>query len=279
MITNLDELRTEALRLSASGQLRTVVAAGGDGTVAMLANMLSPSTPVLIFPLGTENLLAKHLGLKADVRLATESVLANEQMVIDVGRANGKFFLVMLSVGFDAEVVRQMTRLRTGHINRFSYARPIAAALWGYRFPRLQIQWHSSASPNILPEAPHRPEKPLSTTEAAWMFLFNVPRYAASLNFCPQANPSDGQLDLCTFAKPGISWGLGYLSRLAMGSHQSMVGFEHRVCRRLEVTAAIDRRGQQLENVPFQLDGDLGGELPLQVDVVPNRLRLIVGHS
>ena len=41
--------------------LRCVVAAGGDGTIGLLANRLPPTTRFSILPQGTENLLAKHL--------------------------------------------------------------------------------------------------------------------------------------------------------------------------------------------------------------------------
>lgn len=267
IITDLQLLETRSRQLAAQGQLRAVVSAGGDGTVSAIANFLSPETPILVFPLGTENLLAKHLGLAGTVESAVQALLANQQVTIDVGLANDRIFLIMLSVGFDAEVVRQMTAIRTGHINRWMYARPIAHAMWRYRFPQLQYRAVGTAE---------------SGTEisgsAAWLFLFNVPRYAAALKFCPQADPSDGQLDLCTFSQAGVSWGLGYLSRLWLGSHQRMRGFKHQRCSQVEIQA-IGPDGQAVEDVPYQVDGDLGGVLPLRIEVVPDRLRLIVGAA
>ncbi len=284
IIESLDVLRSTASHMLSAGTLRTVVSAGGDGTVAALANLLPAQVPLLIFPLGTENLLAKYLGLSHDVRVASEAVQANGRLAMDVGQANGKLFLVMLSCGFDAEVVRQMHAVRSGHISRWSYTWPILSALREYRFPqlagRLQMQpaaeqlaveqvraeqqWVERIVANELP-AEH---------SAAWFFIFNVPRYAAGLNFCPQADPTDGALDVCTFQRPGIVAGLGYLSRLWFGSHQSLSGFRHQLCKQLTLPAPLAGDGQPLD-IPFQIDGDPGGVLPLELSVLPGRLQLL----
>src|SRR5690348_10493539 len=44
-----------------SGDLRAIVAAGGDGTLSWIANRVPPETTLMAFPLGTENLLARYL--------------------------------------------------------------------------------------------------------------------------------------------------------------------------------------------------------------------------
>ncbi|MEZ6076456.1 MAG: diacylglycerol kinase family protein [Pirellulaceae bacterium] len=103
-----------------------VVSAGGDGTAGALANLLPSHVPLLLFPLGTENLLAKHLGITGDVRQSRTILRSYQRHLLDVGRAGQKLFLVMLSCGFDAEVVAGCTRfapaiLRVGRMRgRFS---------------------------------------------------------------------------------------------------------------------------------------------------------------
>lgn len=265
---SLEELQSSARRLESHGQLRAVVSAGGDGTAGALANLLPSHVPLLLFPLGTENLLAKHLGITGDVRQLRTILQSDQRYLLDVGCANGKLFLVMLSCGFDAEVVRQMHAVRTGHITRWSYAGPILTAMLGYQFPQLSI----SAARQ---ETGGAPRLATFTSRAAWLFVFNVPRYAAGLEFCPQADPTDGLLDLCAFQRPGLLHGLRYLARLWLGSHQRMRSFSHSLCQRLEIAAPLDHQGTPLV-VPFQIDGDPGGELPLVVEVLPKRLTLLV---
>lgn len=250
---SLDAVQSRSLSLHAAGQLKAVVAAGGDGTADALANLLPAGIPILLFPLGTENLLAKHFGISGEIQQACHTLRAGKQVAVDVGSANGKLFLVMASCGFDAEVVRQMHAVRTGHINRWSYAGPILRSLRKYVFPRLSIALEGERSDR----------------SAAWIFVFNVPRYAASLDFCPQADPHDGLLDVCTFEKSGVAFGMGYLFRLFLRSHQSMSGFAHRRAGKI----VIESPG---EDIPFQIDGDPGGVLPLTIEVLPERLTLLV---
>jgi len=235
-----------------SGTLRAVVAAGGDGTVSLLANCLPPQTPLAILPLGTENLLAKYLGLTADPDMIANMIAAGRTVRLDSGRANGKLFLVMASCGFDAEVVRRVHSQRKGHIRHWSYVRPIIRAISQYRYPKLRVQTSDS-------------EKPIS---AKWAFVFNVPRYAMNLPIVWDADPSDGQLDLCTFRGGNLLRGLFYLVAICLRQHRGW-GFSHfRQFDKIRIEA--DQR------VPYQLDGDPGGVLPLEIEVIPKFLRLVV---
>lgn len=288
VLNDLQAVQKQGMLLHQSGLLKAVVAAGGDGTADALANLFPADLPLLVFPLGTENLLAKYLNITGDIRQACDILSSGHKRHLDVGNANGKLFLVMLSCGFDAEVVRQMHAIRTGHINRWSYSRPIWNSLRCYRFPQLHIRLgaetdrtanevNSPADSNAVQEA-EAIGLPMHLS-AAWLFVFNVPRYAASLNFCPQADASDGLLDVCLFQRSGILPGLGYLSRLWLGTHQGMRDFRHIRCRQLGIELAPELADTAKMNIPYQVDGDPGGVLPLQIEVLPDRLTLLVPTS
>ncbi|MFN3189328.1 MAG: diacylglycerol/lipid kinase family protein [Aureliella sp.] len=288
--TSLDEVCNRANQLAERNELRAIVSAGGDGTADALANRVSNQVPLLLFPLGTENLLARYHGLKADITHACHVLKTGNQIRMDVGQANDNLFLVMASCGFDAEVVNEMDRIRTGHINRWSYTRPILRALSRYRFPRLTVRSQSSESRSGQNQATPTVQHERQT---AWLFVFNIPMYAANLDFCPQADPNDGLLDFCMFRQGGIATGLGYFLRLFMKSHQSMKGFEHWRASQAEVFVeskinmpekpASDENQKQNKRgtapVSFQVDGDPGGTLPLELKVLPERLSLLVPTS
>ena len=120
-------------------RLRCVVAAGGDGTISLLANELPENTPLAILPLGTENLLAKYLGISAEPVALANMIVAGDCRQLDVGRANGKLFLVMASCGFDADVVHRLHSNRQGHIRHWSYAKPVVSAIRKYKYPKIRI--------------------------------------------------------------------------------------------------------------------------------------------
>ena len=246
---------------AATGELHCVVAAGGDGTAAAVVNLIPQDTPLAIFPLGTENLLARYLELTSDPQAAAEMIQVARTRKLDAGRAAGRLFLVMLGCGFDAEVVAQMHQVRSGHINRWSYAKPIWRAVRNYSYPAIEVECLDAQDDS----------EDLSQAKrfmTAWLFAFNLPRYAANLDFCPQAIGNDGWLDLCAFERGGLLTGLGYLWRLWRGTHQQLRDFRHRRSRRFRLTSE--------GRVPYQVDGDPGGYLPLEVEVLPDRLTLIV---
>jgi diacylglycerol kinase family enzyme len=267
---SLDEVHCLARQLHAQSDLHTVIAAGGDGTAAAVANRIAADIPMLVYPLGTENLLGKHLGLGTEISSARDRIRRHESIAMDVGLANGKMFLVMASCGFDALVVQQMHAIRKGHINRFSYAVPIWRALKRYRFPMLNSR-SLAPSQNVQQELLHT---------SAWLFVFNVPRYAARLKFCPQADPLDGQLDVCTFRRPGIFHGISYLTSLWIERHQRLNDYAHWRTQTITIDTPVGdsprTNSTATQDVPYQLDGDPGGVLPLRIAVQPGRLRLII---
>ena len=106
---------------------------------------------------------------------------------------------------------------------------------------------------------------------ARWVFVVNLPRYAGGLSFAPQASGTDGLLDVCTFKEGSLISGLMYLGGVMLGQHEGMQDFTHVQTRRLRVESA--------GNAPFQLDGDPGGDLPVEFRVLPGRIRLLVDDS
>jgi diacylglycerol kinase family enzyme len=258
---SLAQVQEESVRWWQEGQLRTVVSAGGDGTAAELANRLPAEIPLLIFPLGTENLLAKYLGINASPAEACHRIMQCETRRVDAGLANGRLFLIMAGCGFDAEVVREMHSTRRGRINRWSYAWPIIQTLRHYRFPGLRVR-----------ESRLEMGRAAVERTAAWAFVFNVPRYAANLPFCPSADPHDGLLDVCTFRLPGRLQGLSYFANLLVGRHRGLRDFQHTTSRSL----TIDVEPGGGIPVPYQLDGDPGGFLPVEIQILAERLNLVV---
>ena len=254
LLTDIEEVKSAVAELNEHGKsrLRAVVAAGGDGTVSLLANTLPPHTPIAILPLGTENLLAKYLGLTADATHVAEMIAAGQTVRLDAGRANGQLFLVMASCGFDADVVHRLHSERTGHIHHWSYAKPIMGAIGTYRYPTIRIT----------------ADEVEKTISSKWAFVFNVPRYAMNLPIISDADPQDGQLDLCTFKDGNLVRGLFYLSAVLLRQHRS---WKHSHILRFKTV-----RFESDEEVPYQLDGDPGGMLPLTIETIPKFLKVLV---
>lgn len=259
-----EDLSRRVAESTADGRLRAVVSAGGDGTLQLVAGLCDPATPIAVLPLGTENLAAKYFGYSADPGQLTASICARRLRQVDAGEANGQLFVVMVSCGFDAKVVRLVHEHRRGHIHKWTYALPIFKTFWTYRFPQLSITGFDDDGNG---EGDDNGRGQSFADQAAWTFIFNLPRYASGLRLIPDSDPSDGYLDLRSYRGRGRLLGMWHLLSVLVGFHGEWSGARLRRVR--EVTIAADVATE------YQIDGDPGGSLPVSIKVLPRRITLL----
>ncbi len=262
LVYDLKELDQRVDESGRSGRLRAVVGAGGDGTVAELINRTPVGTPVTMLAMGTENLLAKYLDMPLEPEEVAEVVAAGVTICQDAGRAAGRLFALMISCGLDGEIIRRMHDARRGHITHWNYLKPIVDVMRSYRYPELRIytgQDELDGSPGAGWSEPVR---------ARHAFVFNLPRYAMGFQFAPQAVGDDGLLDVCAFRHGSLGHDLWYLSNVILQRHPYIADCTMLKAKRLRIEADGP--------VAYNLDGDFGGFLPADIEIVPGRLTLLV---
>ncbi len=257
-LTQLSEL-IEAHR--SAGRLRAVVAAGGDGTLAEVVNRAPHDVPLSVYPLGTANLLAGYFKLECDALALANTLAEGATVQLDAGQANGRIFLSMVGCGFDGEVVQRLHAMRGGrHISYWTYARPILEAIQSYPYPELRVTCQAVDG-----------QAGATTLAACWAFIVNLPVYAGGLRLAPEAVATDGQLDVCTFDRGSFWHALKYLGFVAIGQHRALADCSLARVQRMRIESNA--------RVPYQLDGDPGGFLPLEIEVLPGRLTLAAPYS
>jgi diacylglycerol kinase family enzyme len=131
-------------RDAARGALRrgakTLVAAGGDGTISGVASTLLDSEAILgVLPMGTLNHFAKDLQIPLDIEEAAR-VLANGAVArIDVGEVNGRTFLNNSSLGVYPQMVAWRAEYRRNGWTKWE-ALVWAAVTALRRMPFLQLR-------------------------------------------------------------------------------------------------------------------------------------------
>jgi diacylglycerol kinase (ATP) len=263
IVDSLETLATESAQLAERGILRCVVAIGGDGTVRAVANCVSrigvagaAPIPIAVVPMGTENLLARQFGMTSDLAAVGVAIKARRVQAIDAGRVNDELFLIMVSCGFDADVIWRLHQTRKGNISHFSYAKPILRSLWRYRFPALRLTAENTET-GIQ-----------AVIESHWVFAFNLPNYARGLPIALEADAQDGQLDVVSFHGGSRLAGLFHLATVLFRQHGRWSGCHRERFTRLRIEAN--------EPVPYQVDGDAGGFLPVEVEVLPGHVSIIL---
>ncbi len=123
-VLDLDVERTEyrghARELAAATTADLVIVHGGDGSINEVVNGvmgLTEGRPLIaVIPGGGANVLARALGLPLDaaaaIRQVREAVAAGRHRTIGLGLAADRYFTFSAGLGWDAEVVREVDRLR-----------------------------------------------------------------------------------------------------------------------------------------------------------------------
>jgi diacylglycerol kinase family enzyme len=101
-----------AVERAAGGDAGTVVAGGGDGTIAAVAaGLLDTSKSLGVLPLGTFNYFAQRIGVPQDVDGALDAIVAAKRpKTFSVGEVNGRIFLNSSSIGLYPAVLAQRER-------------------------------------------------------------------------------------------------------------------------------------------------------------------------
>lgn len=256
LTTDLDQMQRIVEGSDSRGELRTVISAGGDGTATAILNRIPSRVPLTIFPLGSENLLAQELKLPREPSGVLPMVQQMATRQLDLFRANGSLFLLMASVGFDAQVVRIVHESRRSHITRWAYRFAILKAIQSYRWPSLSIEGN-------------REGRWESLGTCHWLFAFNVPRYAAGIHIIDDALGDDGLLDVGMLTGGNALVGLWNYLRVALGTHRTSPRWKEYRVSALRVVSSQGQGG-------YQLDGDWGGLLPLEIAHTGTKATLVV---
>lgn len=260
--TDLEQMTNRSQELARSGELRTVVAAGGDGTASKVASLIPQDVPLTLFPTGSENLLAKYYSLSASPDFCARSIQKLRTNPIDVMMVNGKLSLLMASIGFDAEVVRRVHLTRKSHVTKLAYWFAIIGTLVSYRWPVLNVSIYDENN------------RLIENVSSGWVFVFNVPRYAAGLSIMSDAVEHDGSLDIGVFDQGRVIRNMWYYWNVIRGKHQQLKQWRQFRSSSIKVEHA-DAVTKQESIASCQADGDWVCELPVAIQISSRKLNIV----
>jgi YegS/Rv2252/BmrU family lipid kinase len=229
---------------------KTIVAAGGDGTVNEVLNGIDPAQCTLgIIPVGTMNVLALELGISPDLERALAVIRKNRRRRVDLGYANQRRFIQLAGVGLDAEVVKK--------------THPEAKRAWGPWSYLLTV-----AQVTVAPAPLLRVRTEGRECIGPMVLIGNGRHYGGPFRFFPKADMADGKLDVCIFPKSGPLDLLWYLQGVLIGGPESLPEVNY-----LQVPAlTVEAEGK----VALEVDGEYGGETPVAFRLEKKGVELIV---
>jgi diacylglycerol kinase (ATP) len=237
-----------------------VIAAGGDGMVGGLAGALAGTDAVLgVLPAGRGNDFSRQLGLPKEPERLADLLLSAEPRAIDVievAPEDGAAHVVVGSVYGGVDSVANV------HINRLTR---LPGSLAYYLGPLRAIATWRPVSYRITVDGETREEYGYTVVAA------NSGYYGYGLHVAPDAAIDDGLLDIVIIRHAPKRRFFSVMRELPHGTHVRRPEIE--VLRGREVRIEADRE------IPFGGDGELIGNLPASIRVLPGALHVIADPS
>ena len=238
-------------REAAHSGAETVVAVGGDGTLNEVANGLAGSvTRMAAVPVGTGNVFAKEFSLPPTVEGCLALLDEGKTVSVPLAKANDRYFVLLASAGFDAEVVERMTHLQKNALGISAYV------LVGMRHI-LRPQ------PTLWAEFPDR-----ERIEAQSVIVARGRKYGGDVTIAPAGDIAGNTFQVILLLRKG-RWAIArFTLDILRGRHIGSPRVAVREARSLVVRCRIPSAAQ--------VDGDYLGSLPVRFSMTDVRLRIVV---
>lgn len=247
----------EALaRAAAQAGERLVVAAGGDGTIAEVANGLAGSPAALgVIPLGTANVIAHEWNLPFGPEAIAEALVAGRTrplhpLLARFDDGSARLVLQMLGVGLDSAVVAALDGGLKRRLGKGAYVLETVRQIFAWPFPRLDLRLDGEV------------------TEAAQAIATKGRFYGGRLLLAPAARADAPGFVACLFPGRGRLAAIRAGLALPLNLLPSLGGVAFSHAHRLEIAAPA--------GLPVQADGDLIGLTPVAVAEAEATIPLVV---
>lgn len=230
----------------------TVVAAvGGDGTLHEVINGFTnfDKTAFGIIPCGTGNDFAAAVKIPEDVVAATDILVDCAPKYTDFMQMPTVRGLNIIGMGIDVDVLDRYEKLKKK--TKFGYTKCLIKALLHLKMSRFSANADGENKNYVSLIA----------------CIANGYRYGGGIPICPVANVSDGKLDFVTIKELRGLKVLGAFFKLKKGKILSLKQASHSLIDEIKVDAG--------EDYVFQVDGELYKNLPFEVKVIHDTLRIV----
>ena len=242
----------EAKKAAERGKYDIIVAAGGDGTFNQVINgIMGTNIPLGLIALGTSNVLMRSLGFPLNPIDAAKIILEGNLKKWDLGMANGRYFAIMASCGFDALATEETNLKLKRFMGKYAYILAAIQNIPTYKPYRMHISLDGK-------ETHYRP---------IFVSISNAPFYGGGYTLTPDAKMDDGLLDVFLFDSSSFSRLLYFALRVILNLPLNL--------REISIVRAKAVELQAPGRVPYQVDGDVFGSLPVKVSIQPRAIPII----
>ena len=251
---------------AAQGSFDVIAIYGGDGSVMEAATgLMETGKPLAIFPGGTGNVFSKELGIPQQLKRACELAVSgpNQVRTVDMGLLNGEqYFVLRYATGWEAEMADIADRSMKDKLGKLAYTVAGLKAVGRdltthYRFT-LDGEVHECDGMTCM----------IANTG-------NMGIPGANVNLAPGSSVSDGLLDVVVYSRGSSQFWTKLLTFSVLRPDEEI----REDLDDLTLSYQWQARKIKIEADPpmkINLDGEIIGETPSEIEVVPAAFDVIV---
>jgi diacylglycerol kinase (ATP) len=225
-----------------------IIVIGGDGMLHAAINNVQ-GNPIGLIPAGTGNDFARALGLSLEDPIENiRRVLSADVEEVDLGKIGDEYFAAICSTGFDSVVNERANKLKwpTGKM-KYNIAMLLELPRFKPRIYEIVIDGKKMQ------------------TQAMLIAIANGLSYGGGMKVCPAADIQDGLLDIMILAPvPKLEF-IRIFPSVFKGLHVTHPAVSILQGRSIQIKA----------NAVAYADGERIGELPLDVSISHNKLKVL----
>ncbi len=256
---------SESIAAACKSGCRTVVAAGGDGTVNAVVNAimsldLERRPNMAILPLGTANDFAATLGIPDDVDQAFGLIDTNQVVPVDVVKIHAegfvRYYANIAAGGNSVRASDAITDEIKAQWGAFAYLRgglPVLADLESYRITAVCD------------------DEEFADLDCWAVLVANGRTNAGRIVVAPTASPVDGLMDVIIIQGGTILNIVDIVSQALLGNYLECEQVIHRQVGRLRLHSVPGMR--------FTIDGEVIDEEPVEFEALPGAISMFVGDE
>ncbi len=237
-----------------------IVVVGGDGTITRTLAIFFQDYPCIalgVIPHGTGNLLAYNLGIPTDTEGAVRILLEGQLKQVDVGMINDHYFVLDAGVGYDAEVMDGVERQHKKRLGIWAYFVEGVRSMFLTRQALFQVTVDGKTR----------------LIRGIGVLIINAANLMGPfLRLAPEAKADDGLLDVCVLKiTDGFDYLPSILQILTRHYNNDLGHIQHFRGETIKIEA--------WPRLKVQADGEVIGYTPVEVQVLPRRLNMILPHG
>ena len=233
-----------------------ILISGGDGTVNEVVNgmkKLNIDLPIGVIPAGTANDFAHLIGMPQSIRYSIDAILNSEVSLVDLGKANNKYFVNIFSCGLFTEVSQKTPTEYKNTFGKLAYYFTGIKELPNFKTLDLSIK-----SKNLNYEG-----------SSILFFVFNG-RTAGNLEVAHDSTVDDGYLDVIIIPADNILEKLSILPHLLNKNNTSYPkGIIHFKTDEIEIDV------KNSNEYTTDIDGEQGPKFPIKITCEKNSLKVL----